>query len=51
MSPSNVHRNSEWTRAASAMRPLCGLRAVLRALRRWWVEERHYRPERRYMRG
>ena len=25
--------------------------AALGALRRWWVAGRHYRPERRYMRG
>jgi hypothetical protein len=24
---------------------------LLRALRRWWTVGRHYRPERRYMRG
>jgi hypothetical protein len=27
------------------------LRAMARALRQWWAEERHYRPERHYMRG
>ncbi len=25
--------------------------AALGALPRWWAAERHYRPERRYMRG
>lgn len=29
----------------------CRLRAAAGALRRWWAEERHYRPERHYMRG
>lgn len=39
-------------RAAPTPGPLVGrLRAAARALRHWWAEERHYRPERRYMRG
>ena len=25
--------------------------AAIAALRRWWAAGRHYRPERRYMRG
>ncbi len=27
------------------------IQAALGALRRWWAAGRHYRPERRYMRG
>jgi hypothetical protein len=27
------------------------IRSTLGALHRWWAEGRHYRPERRYMRG
>jgi hypothetical protein len=27
------------------------IRSALGALLRWWAEGRHYRPERRYMRG
>ena len=41
-------------RAAYADTPRRALRtiaAALGALRRWWAAERHYRPERRYMRG
>ena len=41
-------------RAAPAATPHGALRtaaATLAAVRRWWVAGRHYRPERRYMRG
>ncbi len=41
-------------RAASPATPRGALRtiaAALAALRRWWAAGRHYRPERRYMRG
>jgi hypothetical protein len=51
MSPDAGCQDSERPRVPSVARPSCGLRATLRALRRWWAEERHYRPERRYMRG
>jgi len=37
--------------AAPAQSLRCRFRAMARALRRWWTEERHYRPERHYMRG
>jgi hypothetical protein len=40
--------------AAPAWTPhgtLGAVAAALGALRRWWVAGRHYRPERRYMRG
>ncbi|CAA9284894.1 MAG: hypothetical protein AVDCRST_MAG08-4079 [uncultured Acetobacteraceae bacterium] len=39
------HRAAPWKH-----KPAHGLRALLRALHRWWARER-YRPERRYMRG
>lgn len=48
------HENSARYRhaAASAAQGLAHrLREMARALRRWWAEERHYRPERHYMRG
>ncbi len=41
-------------RAAPAWTPhgtLGAVAAALGALRGWWVAGRHYRPERRYMRG
>jgi hypothetical protein len=41
-------------RAAPAAAPRGALRTVAAAfgaLRRWWAAGRHYRPERRYMRG
>jgi hypothetical protein len=43
--------NRRHRRAAPAQGPSDRLRAVARALRQWWAEDRHYRPERRYMRG
>ncbi len=49
--PSRTGRqNSDHPLTAVARLP-CRLRALARALHRWWMEERHYRPERRYMRG
>jgi len=52
MSSTTGFQRSEWWRAAPKSRktPARGLRALLRAIRRWWAKER-YRPERRYMRG
>lgn len=44
-------QNSGHRRAARAQSPSRRLRAMARALRQWWEEDRHYRPERRYMRG
>lgn len=45
-------RNGKAQRPASRARiSSLRLRALARALRRWWAEERRYRPERRYMRG
>ncbi len=41
-------------RATPVATPRGVFRAIpvaLGALRRWWVAGRHYRPERRYMRG
>lgn len=43
------HRRAAAPDAAQGLS--CRLRAVAGALRRWWAEERHYRPERHYMRG
>ena len=37
--------------AAASHGALRTIGAALGALRRWWAAERHYRPERRYMRG
>lgn len=48
------HENSARHRRAApaaAQGLSCRLRAAAGALRRWWAEERHYRPERHYMRG
>lgn len=52
MSPRTKSQTSERPRGTPALgRPSCRLREAARALRRWWAEDRHYRPERRYMRG
>ncbi len=37
--------------AATSHGALRTVAAALAALRRWWAAGRHYRPERRYMRG
>ncbi len=37
--------------AATSRGALRTVAAALAALRRWWAAGRHYRPERRYMRG
>ena len=37
--------------AAASHGALRTIGAALGALRRWWAAERHYRPERQYMRG
>lgn len=48
----NSARHRRAAPAGAAARGLsCRLRAAAGALRRWWAEERHYRPERHYMRG
>lgn len=51
MPPRSGRPNNGFTLAAPATALSCSLRAAVRALRHWWAEERHYRPERRYMRG
>lgn len=45
------HTSPGQRRAAPPQGLPCRLRAAARALRHWWEVERHYRPERRYMRG
>ncbi len=49
--PSHENRVRDRHAAPAAQGPSRRVRAVVRALRRWWAEERHYRPERHYMRG
>ena len=44
----STRRAAPATRSHGALRTIAAARA---ALRRWWAAGRHYRPERRYMRG
>jgi hypothetical protein len=43
-------RFGSWRAAPKRRGALHSVRALARALQRWWTKER-YRPERRYMRG
>ena len=55
MAHTEVRSHDASTRRAAPAAALHGARRIIAtaraALRRWWAAGRHYRPERRYMRG
>lgn len=49
-STAGCQRSGSWRAAPKGREASHGMRALVRALQRWWAKDR-YRPERRYMRG